>query len=202
MFSSARGFEVAAERLFDVHAAPTAVAITIAGFARHAGAAQLTHDLTDELRRDGQIVEVVVCRLVRLGGLGDLGVEPRVRSRILQRAADVVDALPQPRPQRGSRGSRLVRFHRFVEVRAEGLSRVVARGEADDGEMLGQQVVPGEVVQRGDELALGQIAARAEDHHHARIGGIACRRGAGFRSRTHRSLIGRFPRRVDGLFLV
>ena len=41
--------------------------------------------------------------------------------------------------------------------------------EADDREFLGQQIVLGEVVERGKQFALGEIAGSAEDHHGAGV---------------------------------
>ena len=52
------------------------------------------------------------------------------------------------------------------------LRQLVAR-EAHQRELLGQQIVLGEIVERRDEFALGQIARRAKDHHHARIAGTS-----------------------------
>ncbi len=50
---------------------------------------------------------------------------------------------------------------------------LVAQGPAryaDDGELLGQQVGLAQVKQRGQQLALGQIAGGAKDHQDPRIG--------------------------------
>ena len=44
-----------------------------------------------------------------------------------------------------------------------------AARNADDGELLGQQSAESERVDRGDELALREVAGRAEDDEHARI---------------------------------
>lgn len=42
---------------------------------------------------------------------------------------------------------------------------------ADDRELVGQQFVDEQIVQRRNQQPLGQIAGRAEDHEHARISG-------------------------------
>ncbi len=41
-------------------------------------------------------------------------------------------------------------------------------GHADDGKIIRQQIAFLEMVKRGDQLSLGQIAGRAKDHQHAR----------------------------------
>ena len=51
------------------------------------------------------------------------------------------------------------------ELIAEG-----AAGYADDGKLFGQQADLLEVEERGEELALGEIAGSAKDDHDARVG--------------------------------
>ena len=51
-----------------------------------------------------------------------------------------------------------------------------AAAETDDGEIRREQLLAGEVVERRDELAAGQVAGEAEDDHDARVGHA---RGAG-----------------------
>ena len=54
-------------------------------------------------------------------------------------------------------------------------------GEAEDRELLRQEFVAGQVVERGQQLARGEIAGRAEDHHDAAVGDAAlvCAAAAG-----------------------
>ena len=55
-----------------------------------------------------------------------------------------------------------------AEALTEGVGVELRRRRADDGELLGQQVTPGEVVERGEELAHREVARRAEDHERGR----------------------------------
>ena len=49
----------------------------------------------------------------------------------------------------------------------------IVNREAENGELLRQQIVAAKVVERREELARGQIAGGAEDHHDAAIGDAA-----------------------------
>ncbi len=49
------------------------------------------------------------------------------------------------------------------------LRRVLRARHADDAEALRQQPSHGERVERGEELALGEVAGRAEDDERARV---------------------------------
>ena len=63
-------------------------------------------------------------------------------------------------------GDRLL--HRLAE-----LVRLAPAAHRDDGELRGKLLVEEEVVERGDELALREVAARAEDHDEGgRHGGL------------------------------
>ena len=53
---------------------------------------------------------------------------------------------------------------------AEHVVGFVAPGETDDGHAGGQVAVGGEVVKGGDELAVGEVAGRAEDHQRTGFG--------------------------------
>ena len=57
-------------------------------------------------------------------------------------------------------------------LRAERLGRQGVARQADDGELAGEQLARCQVVERRDQLALGQVAGRAEDDHDARVGGL------------------------------
>ena len=58
----------------------------------------------------------------------------------------------------------------LLHVRGEGLLERPA-GDADDREVLRQQPGLLQVIERGQELALGEVAGRAEDDDDAGIGG-------------------------------
>src|SRR5262249_26785447 len=88
-------------------------------------------------------------------------------ARLVEVGLAVVDALAQPAPVllRHLVGRELL----DVVVELLAIAVVVHRGarEADDRELLRQQPLALEVVERRDELALGQVAAGAEDHDRA-----------------------------------
>ncbi len=59
----------------------------------------------------------------------------------------------------------------FGQRLAEAIGGRVVAGEADDGELLREEIVVGEIAKRGNELALGEVAGGAENHHDAGSGG-------------------------------
>ncbi len=161
-FSARADARSLAERLLDDHAAEVTVLL------REAGLAELVGDLAEERWRRGQIEERVVLRLVLRVDLFDLRFERRVRLRIGEVAADVVDALLEPLPvvELENFGIELgdVALDFFPEfVVAHRLDR-----DADDGEVLIEQAVFCEVHERRHELSLREVAGRAEDDHRAR----------------------------------
>jgi hypothetical protein len=81
-----------------------------------------------------------------------------------QVAALVVEARLQPFPHVGVEAFADVLGHLGAHVLAEGLGADVPPGVADHGQLVGQQAVAGQVVQRRDQLALGEIPGGPEDH--------------------------------------
>ncbi len=66
---------------------------------------------------------------------------------------------------------------KLFEVLGDLLARVfIAHGaaaHADHGELLRQQLLAGEVVESGNQLAARQVAGKAEDYHDTRICGAS-----------------------------
>ena len=56
-------------------------------------------------------------------------------------------------------------LHVVGELLAELLVAHFAASQADDREVLGEQSFGGEVEKGGDQLTLGEVSGRAEDHH-------------------------------------
>ena len=56
----------------------------------------------------------------------------------------------------------------FVEKRPERIGVHLVEGETDNGELLRKKAFLRQVDESGDELALGEVAARPENHHYAR----------------------------------
>ncbi len=89
--------------------------------------------------------------------------------RIAEVAGDIVNALREPVPLlRIELGCREV-SNFLVDHVPEFVRGHFVPGHAHQREVLGEQVVFRQVIKCGDELALGEIAGRAKDHHHARI---------------------------------
>ena len=93
-----------------------------------------------------------------------------VSSGIVEIAIDVIDAAGKPFPQIVIDGAGGELLEVFGELFA---GIVVAHGtaaHADHGELARQQLLAGEVVESGNQLAAGQVAGKAENDHDARIG--------------------------------
>ena len=89
---------------------------------------------------------------------------------IVEISTDVIDAADKPFPQiviNGASGE-------LLKVFGELLSRIVVAhrtaAHADHGELARQQLLAGEVVESGNQLASGQVAGKAENHHDTWIG--------------------------------
>ncbi len=157
-----------AEGLFDYNAAP--VAAFLAG---QAGIAEMAHHLPEERGSGGEIVEVVAPGAVLLVYFGQQRLEALVVVRIAEIARDIVSALHQPFAE----GTLVGSFAEFGQVRTQALAKLLLihllDGAAQQGEFLRQKVFLREVVERRNQLALGEIARRAEDRHHAAVGRFA-----------------------------
>ena len=57
----------------------------------------------------------------------------------------------------------------LLQFRAELFVGLRAAGESDNGERRRKLSFVGEIVQRRDELAMREVARRAENHQHARL---------------------------------
>src|SRR5271166_1614480 len=96
--------------------------------------------------------------------------EARISGGIVEISADVVDALDEVIPDFCIDGA----AGKFLEIFSGLFARVlVAHGtaaEADDGEIGREQLLAGEIVERGDELAAREVSGKAEDDHDAGVG--------------------------------
>ena len=141
--------QVVAERLLDDDARPV-----VALFLGQPCLAKLFDDSRKKSRSDGEVEKSAAVRVVLLIDFRDLLPQPLVRIRVLKISFDVVDALGEPGPDRrvDRRGRIFGNF--FRERLAESFRVEVVAGETDDGELFGEQIIGGEIAQRGDELAL------------------------------------------------
>jgi hypothetical protein len=161
-----RALEVVAERLLDHDASERPV-----GLARETGVAETVDDDRELRRRDAEVVEDVAGRPRAGLGLLETARERGVGGRVVEVAGDPVQQRREALPlgvRDGRSGERLApRPHlRAVALVAAG----VASADADQRETSGQETPEIEVVERRDELAAGEIALSAEDHHRARAG--------------------------------
>src|ERR1035441_8761905 len=88
---------------------------------------------------------------------------------IVEVSAYVSDAANKPFPQ--------IRVDRaggeLFEVFRDFFARIIVTHggtpHADHGELARQQLLAGEIVESGNQLAARQVSGKTEDHHHARI---------------------------------
>ena len=140
-------------------------------FGHQADFAQVLHDVAEIIGRSCEVEENVAVGIVFLVDFSEQLFEPVVSGGIVEVSADVTDAADKPLPQIlvDGRGGEL------LEIFGELLARIViAHGtaaHADDGKLARQQLLGGEVVESGNQLAASQVAGKAEDHHDTRISG-------------------------------
>ncbi len=122
----------------------------------------------EEPRSYCQIEKSIAYSVVPFIGFVDLLLQALVSLRVQEIAFDVVDALAHPVPELrvDGRGNVFWNFcgQHFPEA---GGIKIVA-GKAYDGKLFGQNVVLGQVTERGNQLALGEVAGGAENNHHTR----------------------------------
>ena len=131
---------------------------------------ELVHDRSDRLRRNRQVVNAVprgatllVELLQEVHHLLLAAVRGEVRAHVVHSGGepfpDVLTHLVAPELGRG-----------FTHLLAPRLGRVLRAGDADHGEVPGQEAAELERVERGNQLAMSEIAGGAEDDEGAGIG--------------------------------
>jgi hypothetical protein len=119
------------------------------------------------LRRRRQVVHDVVAGLELAVDLLDFRAELAVRRGVLRVERHVMQPLHEPLHHVVVRRSP-VRFFQVLDRLAPELIVGHRRArDADHTEVIADQVRLAQVVERRQELPLGQVARRAEDHHHA-----------------------------------
>src|SRR5260370_8229034 len=149
-----------AERFFDDDTGPLAVL-----FLGEAGLTELLHDGGEKSWCNGEIEKPVASGVVFFIDVVDLLPQALERLGILEVTLDVIDTLGEPGPNCGVDLGGRVFGDFFRKSFAKTLRGEVVAGEADDGELFGEQIVAGEVAERGNELPLTQSARAAEDDH-------------------------------------
>ena len=121
------------------------------------------------LRRHREVVESVAARPALGVDLLEHAPNPVLTLLVGELGADVAhprgEPVPDVLPERIARELLHGLLHRGSEL----LRRVGRACNADDRELLREQLAIGERVERGNELALGQVARGTEDHDGARL---------------------------------
>src|SRR6185437_11440103 len=130
---------------------------------------QVPHDVGIETGRNGEIEQpAAAARIPSLNG-GQLFLHPAIRAAVTQITANVAHALQELRPAGGNGLHALVaRRDRLVHVRAKGVIAHGASAHSDYREARVEQLVVRQIGDGRHELAVREIAARAEDDHGAR----------------------------------
>ena len=160
----ARGLQIAPERLLHDHPRPAALLL----WHVEAGRTEVTHHVDVGGGWYGQVEEAVIGRASRLVEvIQRLGQAPEAR-RVVVAAGHVGDVAGEPVPDVVARAQA-----RGLQGVAQALAKLslvaMAAPEADDGQLLGQQVTGGQAVEGGHQLAMGQVAGGAEDHQRQRL---------------------------------
>ena len=156
----ARGGEVVAERLLDDQARPAFGLATLA---------DLLDDHRHRLRRDCEVVDAVAARAALGVELVHALQELVVLAAVREIDRHVVRRLGQPVPDVLVEVVAAELAHRVLHLVAELVVRPLGAGCADDREVLRQELAHRECVQRGEDLAVRQVAGGAEDDQHARL---------------------------------
>src|SRR5439155_1280732 len=161
-----RAGQVAPERLLDHHSREPRVERP----GDQARGLQLLEQRGKRAGRRGEVVEPVAARGAHAIQLFELRPQARKRVRVVERSRHVAHAGPEVLPDlRIDRLRAREPAHRLAHFGGELLMRIRGLRNADDPERRRQMRADGEVVERGNELAVGEIAAGAEDDHRARL---------------------------------
>lgn len=161
--------EIASERFLDDD-----TSVAVGRLLQQAGLAEFGGDRSKQRGSDGEIEDDVAAGdFTGVLHLGDFVSERREDIVVLKITGDVehggVEFLPFGRID--GVGCELLDVGRHLLTE----TRVISRrdGHADDGELFRKQTDAAEVEERGDELALGQVAGGAENDEDARCAGAA-----------------------------
>ena len=140
---------------------------------------EVPHDGLEHARRHGKIEEAIVLLFgSRLLDLGQPNLDGVVRGGVARIAPGVEGPLRQPVPHLVVDVLHLVRLTdrgaHLLPKRLIGLRGLSPHRE--HGEPRREQMLRGELVQRGKELPLCQVTGGTEDHHGAMVGARRCGR--------------------------
>ena len=162
----ARPGEVRAEGFFDDRARPAAFRAGLV----EAALLEPGDDRLELLRPRRKVEHPPAAEVVFPVEFLDARGERVIAGVVVEGAAVIVEVLRKMVPEFLLDGLTRKLLGRLLHFLAEHVVALVAPGEADDGHVRGQIAVGGEIVERGHELAMGQIAGRAEDDQRTRFG--------------------------------
>ncbi len=156
------------EGFFDDHPPPV---LTV--FLHQSSACQLFYRRAEKLSRGGQVVQVIAVSGMVFVDLVEHFLQPGIESLIAHVAAKVIHAADEPLPnvRIDFVGGKLLDVVRRFLAEVFGGERCAR--DSDDGELARQQIVFRQIVECGNQLAASEVAARAENHHDARIAKLA-----------------------------
>ena len=140
-----------------------------AGRLVQAGGGKVLQDALELARRDGEIKEAVAAGAALGVELGEALGQPLVAVGVAEFAAVVEEALGEAGPDFVVNPGAGEFADGLFQLGAEAGVGLFAPGETDDGKRGGQVAIGGDIVERGDELAVGQIAGGAENDDTARL---------------------------------
>ena len=129
----------------------------------------MLHDGTEEIRRGRQVVKIVAVAGVVFVDLLQKFFQLLVGAVVAEFAGQVVDVTLEPFLQVGINGFAGEFFQVLRQLAAKFVGGHGIARHADHGKLSRQEVVFRQVIERGDQLAAGQIAGSAENDHGARI---------------------------------
>ena len=138
-------------------------------FRHQADCGKVLHDGAEEVRRGGEVIEIVAVGGVVFVDFLEQLLQLLIGAVIPELAGHVVDVALEPLLQVG-----IDRFAgKFLQVLRQLGAKFVGGHlvprDTDHGKLSRQKIVFRQVVKRRDQLAAGKIAGRAENNHCARI---------------------------------
>src|ERR1700675_1567249 len=141
------GIEIVAKRFFDNHAPPVVVF-----FLHQADLRNPLDDVAEEVGRGSEIEKIVAVRVVLLIDLGKGFFQLVVSSGVIEIPTYITYAADKPFPQFGIDRSGGELFEAFGELLARVIIAHWSAAHSDHGELAGQQLLAGEIVESGNQL--------------------------------------------------
>src|SRR6266481_107632 len=160
------GLEIIAEGFFKYHAPPLTVF-----FANQLSRAELLRDVSEECGAGGKVEEEISLRIVGLVHCSQRLGQARVELRVMKFTAHITDPADEPVAELWIHGAGSKGLQFFSQDLPVLLLGVVIASHPHHGKIGRQQLALGKVIQRREELARGEVARAAENHHGARPAG-------------------------------